>query len=92
MKLMIDISKEPKVDMKNFKEFVQINNDGIIECMKKRRLPQTTNPFVSFINAKDCVRFMQYEEALQVMLDFTIEDEGQGVAIGKQHADTKRKV
>ena len=29
---------------------------------KKTRLPQTTYPFVSFINAKDFVRFMQYEE------------------------------
>ena len=42
---------------------------------EKTRLPQTANPFVSFINAKDFVRLMQYEEALQVMLEFTIEEE-----------------
>ena len=39
------------------------------------RLPRTNNPFASFQNTQRFVRLMRYEDALQVMLGFTLQDE-----------------
>ena len=43
--------------------------------MRKTRMPSTRNPFVSFTVSEDLVDLLCYEEAMHVMLDFTLKDE-----------------
>ena len=43
--------------------------------MRKPRLPHTNNPFASFENTQRFVRLMRHEDALQVMLEFMLQDE-----------------
>ena len=43
--------------------------------MRKTRLPLTNNPFASFENTERFVRLMRYEDALQVMLEVTLQEE-----------------
>ena len=63
------------VDLHRFKEFLRNNKDGIIYCKRKTRLPRTNNPFASFENTQRFVRLMRYEDALQVMLGFMLQEE-----------------
>ena len=70
-----DNNSKRHIDVNDFKKYLHQNKSEILLCMEKTRPPHTCNPYAPYLVSQDLVELLCYDEALQVLLEFTLHDE-----------------